>query len=96
MSGNHPEAKAACRHGRHSPCVGFRAGISNVYRYVKRILRSQAPSKPSLRARSTLAPKKRLRPLSLVDEENFVARQVREIYGKLQTDPLPESFTNGI
>lgn len=85
MGGNHPETKAACRYGLHPPCVGFRAGISNVYRHVKRIFCSQAPSKPSIRAGSTLPSKERLRPLSLVEEENFVARQVREIYGKLQT-----------
>ena len=87
MSGSHPKAKAACRDRVGSPRVGFRAGITNlVQRCVERIFFSQAPGTNVHHAGSTLSHSKRSpRTLSLTDEESYVARQVREIYCKLQT-----------
>lgn len=88
-------ANAAFRHDLASTSVGFRAGLSNVFRRcVKRIIRFRAPSKLSVHAGSTSAPKQRSRPVSLIEEENYVARQVQEIYCKLFMTPLPHSIAN--
>lgn len=88
MSGDHPEAKAACRDTLDSPSVGFRAGLCNIFqRCLERIVRFQAPGTPSIPASQTSSSKKRLRPVSKIEEENYVARQVREIYRKLTIIP---------
>ena len=91
MSGDDSEPKAACRDGLNSPRVGFRAGLTNMFqRCIERIFSSQAPSTPPHRAGSTLShPKTPSRTFSLIEEENYVAKQVREIYCKLLTTSLP-------
>ncbi|KAF6240471.1 hypothetical protein HO173_001139 [Letharia columbiana] len=92
MSRGHPEAKAACRDRLYSPRVGFRAGLVKVFqRYVERIFCSQTRSTSSIHARPTSSrSKKQSRPVSLIEEENHVARQIRDIYSsRLRAPPTP-------
>ena len=96
MGGRHPEAKAASRDKPDSPRVNFRVGLANVFqRYVERIFFFQPPSTPSVHAGPPSShSKKQLRPVSSIEEEDYVARKVREIYGTLRPTPFSSRFTN--
>ena len=92
MSKDPPQTKAACHDKIDIARLGFRAGLANVFqRCVERIFSRQSPNTPFRRASSTPYSRTRGRTLSPTEEEDYVARQVQEIYCKLHTIPHPAS-----
>lgn len=91
MTEDNSEAKAACRYRRGCPHVGFRADLANVFQYCKeRILLLQTSSTSSNYTSLSSSRSKDLRPVSLTEEQNNVARQIRDIYSsRLRTPPPP-------
>ena len=96
MSEIHPELMAVHRDGHESLHVGFRAGLTSIFHQcIELIFPIRASSTSSRHAACKLSPsKRRSRAVSFADEENYIARQVREIYCKLLTTPIPLILTH--